>query len=240
MKKLTIAIDGHSSCGKSTVAKELAKQLNYIYIDTGAMYRAVTLYAIKNHLIENGEVKHSELINQLSNIDISFRYNPQNQTAETCLNQVVVEDEIRSMQVSDFVSPVSTIKEVREKMVSLQQLMGKNGGVVLDGRDIGTVVFPQADVKLFMTASPQVRAQRRFDELSQKGQMVTYTEILNNLQTRDRIDQSRKESPLRKAEDAETLDNSHLSRQAQIDWVMQLIYSRFSDNDLHTIIENKY
>lgn len=223
MKKLTIAIDGHSSCGKSTIAKQLAKKLNYIYIDTGAMYRAVTLFALRNQLIENGEVKKNELIEQLPEIDIVFRYNERTKQSEVCLNNEIVENEIRSLWVSEHVSPVSTIKEVREKMVSKQQEMGKNDGVVLDGRDIGTVVFPDADFKLFMTASAEVRAKRRYKELTEKGHSVSFNKILRNIENRDHIDQNRAESPLMKADDAIVLDNSNLTPNEQINKVMNML-----------------
>ncbi|MFA9390048.1 MAG: (d)CMP kinase [Prolixibacteraceae bacterium] len=221
--KIIIAVDGHSSCGKSTLSKQLAQLLKYNYIDTGAMYRAVTLFALRNQLIENREVKTKELINQLPNISITFRFNESEQKSDTILNGENIEQEIRELTVSNNVSPIATIKEVRQAMVILQQEMGKNKGIVMDGRDIGTVVFPQAELKLFMTASPEIRAQRRFDELKAKGSSVSFEEILKNVEERDHMDSTREESPLRKAEDALTLDNSYLTRQEQLDWVLQKV-----------------
>lgn len=219
--KIIIAVDGHSSCGKSTLSKQLARELKYNYIDTGAMYRAVTLYALRNHLIENGTVHSTELIKQLPNIKITFQFNEADQKSDTILNGENIEVEIRELAVSNNVSPIATIKEVREAMVKLQQAMGKNKGIVMDGRDIGTVVFPEAELKLFMTASPDVRAQRRFDELKEKGVSVSFDEVLKNVEERDRIDSTRKESPLRQASDAIVLNNSHLTRKEQLNWVVQ-------------------
>jgi len=219
--KIVIAIDGHSSCGKSTVAKDLAKELSYIYIDSGAMYRAVTLFALRNQLASNGEVDEKRLIARLGEIKIEYRFNPESHRSETYLNGENVEEEIRHLPVSKYVSPVATIREVREAMVTLQQEMGKNKGIVMDGRDIGTVVFPDADLKIFITARPEVRAQRRYDELTAKGMKVSYDEILANVIERDRIDSSREVSPLKQAEDALVLDNSDISRDEQLDWVLQ-------------------
>lgn len=221
--KIIVAVDGHSSCGKSTLSKQLARKLKYNYIDTGAMYRAVTLYALKKGLIKDGSVNKTELINQLGNIKITFQYNENDQKSDTILNNENVEQEIRELRVSNNVSPVATIKEVREAMVQLQQAMGKNKGIVMDGRDIGTVVFPDAELKLFMTASPEVRAQRRYKELTEKGSPVSFEEILKNVQERDYIDSTRKESPLKKADDAIVLDNSHLTREEQLDWVLKKV-----------------
>ena len=219
--KIVIAIDGHSSCGKSTVAKELAKALGYIYLDSGAMYRAVTLFALRNQLAANGQVNAAGLIKRLPEIAIEFRFNPQTLQNETYLNGENVEEEIRQLPVSTHVSPVATIREVREAMVKQQQALGANKGIVMDGRDIGTAVFPKAELKIFMTASPQVRAQRRYDELTAKGQPVSFDEILHNVEERDRIDSSREINPLRKADDALVLDNSALNRKEQLDWALQ-------------------
>nr|WP_319400646.1 (d)CMP kinase [uncultured Carboxylicivirga sp.] len=228
-KKGVIAIDGHSSCGKSTVAKDLAKELGYVYIDTGAMYRAVTLYAMQNGLIVNGDVLLDELKNKLNDIIITFRYQPEEKKNETFLNGISVEDEIRGLDVSNNVSTVSTIAFVRHRMVELQQQMGKEGGIVMDGRDIGTVVFPNADLKLFMTASPEIRAQRRFDELKVKNpadSTLSFQSILENVKHRDHMDSTRKESPLKKADDAVLLDNSHMNKQEQMDWIMNVLHER--------------
>jgi cytidylate kinase len=219
--RIVVAIDGHSSCGKSTIAKALAARFGYAFIDSGAMYRAVTLYALRHHLIEEGRVNTKALIDALSAIKIEFRYNPLLQKSDTYLNGENVEDEIRQLPVSQNVSPVATIAEVRAAMVRLQQEMGKSKGIVMDGRDIGTVVFPDAELKLFVTASPEIRAQRRYDELKAKGEIVSYEEILQNVMERDHIDSTRETSPLRKAEDALVLDNSHLTREEQMVWVME-------------------
>ncbi len=222
-KKLTIAIDGHSSCGKSTVAKQLAKKLHYTYIDSGAMYRLVTLFAMRNKLIENDVVNTAELANRLDDIKIDFRYNEAKQQADAYLNGELVEDEIRSLAVSNNVSAIATIKFVREKMVDLQRELSKSGGVVMDGRDIGTVVFPNADLKIFMTADAEVRAERRFKELQAKGDSVTFEEILENVKKRDFIDENRDESPLRKADDAIVLDNSNFTPAQQLEWLEQQV-----------------
>ena len=223
-KKLTIAIDGFSSCGKSTVAKELARKLGYIYVDTGAMYRAVTLYCMRNGLISNdGTVDNENLKKVIGNINISFSYNKLTGANATLLNGELVEDEIRRIEVSNKVSYVSRIDFVREQMVRLQQDMGRQGGIVMDGRDIGTVVFPNADLKIFMTATPEVRAQRRFDELTAKGEKVNFDEILENVNQRDYLDQHRDVSPLRQADDAIVLDNSHLTRDEQFAIILQMV-----------------
>lgn len=222
MKKITIAIDGYSSTGKSTLAKQLAKALNYVYVDTGAMYRAVTLYAVNNQLITADFFDENALINQLDNIVLSFRFNPQLGFAEMYLNGVNVEKEIRTMQVSKFVSQVAAVSAVRKKLVQQQQQFGKDKGVVMDGRDIGTVVFPDAELKLFMTASAEIRAQRRYLELQEKGQEVAYEEVLKNVQQRDQIDSTRKDSPLTQADDAIAIDNSTLNTQQQFDKTLQL------------------
>lgn len=217
---LIIAIDGHSSCGKSTVAKDLAKLLKIAYIDTGAMYRAVTLYALRNNLIVDGKIDEDSLKKSLNDIDIRFQTNLSKGTNDTWLNDQKVEEEIRSLEVSNNVSQISALGFVRKRLVELQQLMGQKGGVVLDGRDIGTVVFPNADLKIFMTAAPEIRAQRRFDEMKAKGQNPLFEEVLKNVKDRDQMDSTRKESPLKQAEDAIVLDNSHLSPKEQLEWIL--------------------
>lgn len=219
-RKIIIAIDGHSSCGKSTVAKDLAKKLNYIFIDTGAMYRAVTLYCLRNHIIENAQVNVPKLIASLNRIKVSFQFNPATLHNDIWLNGENVEQEIRLLGVSQYVSPVAAIAEVRHLLVALQQEMGKEKGIVMDGRDIGTVVFPDAELKIFMTALPDVRARRRFDELTAKGETVSFEEIKANIIERDRYDENREESPLRKADDAVILDNSFMTREEQLDWIL--------------------
>ena len=213
MKKITIAIDGHSSCGKSTMAKDLAKKIGYVYVDTGAMYRAVTLFALRNGLFEeDGTVKADELEKRMDEIKISFKFNAETQRPDTYLNGELVEGEIRGMEVSNHVSPIAAIGFVREAMVAQQQRMGKKGGIVMDGRDIGTVVFPNAELKVFVTATAEVRAQRRYDELRGKGDTTTtFEEVLENVTERDRIDTTRAEGPLRQADDALVLDNSNLT-----------------------------
>ena len=221
--KIVVAIDGHSSCGKSTIAKAVAVRFGYIFIDSGAMYRAVTLFAIRHQLISEGIVKEQELIDLLPTIQIDFRYNAEKQKSDTYLNGENVEEEIRQLTVSQNVSPVATIAEVRAAMVRLQQEMGKDKGIVMDGRDIGTVVFPDAELKLFVTASAEIRAQRRFEELTAKGEPVLYDEILQNVQERDRIDSTREASPLRKADDALILDNSYMTREEQLVWVIEQV-----------------
>lgn len=219
-KKIVIAIDGHSSSGKSTVAKQLAKKLGYIYMDSGAMYRAVTLFALRNQLTKNGQVDQEGLIEKLDEIRIEFHFNPGTKQNETFLNGENVEEEIRQLPVSSHVSPVATIREVRLAMVKQQQELGKNKGIVMDGRDIGTVVFPKAELKIFMTASPEIRAKRRYDELIGKGQHVSYDEILKNVEERDQIDSNREISPLKQADDALLLDNSKLNWKEQLDWAL--------------------
>ncbi len=218
MGKITIAIDGYSSTGKSTIAKRLAASLQYIYVDTGAMYRAVTLFALNQGLItEAGEVKQADLIARLSEVKLKFVPNRETGRSDMFLNNVNVEQEIRKMRVSGFVSQIAAIKEVREKLVKMQQEMGKDKGVVMDGRDIGTVVFPNAELKLFMTASPETRATRRYKELLVKGEEVTYAEVLKNVEDRDRIDSTRSISPLTKAKDAIEFDNSDMGLEEQFD-----------------------
>ena len=222
-KRIVIAIDGHSSCGKSTVAKELARKLGYIYIDSGAMYRVVTLYALRNGLIKNQAPDVEKLLAALKNIRITFKWDEETGRNTTFLNEENVEEEIRQLAVSENVSPISTIAGVRTEMVKQQRENGKNKGIVMDGRDIGTVVFPDAELKIFMTASPEIRAQRRFDELKEKGLTVDFDEILKNVKERDLIDSTREVSPLRKAEDALVLDNSYLTREQQLEWVVKRV-----------------
>jgi len=215
MKKITIAIDGFSSTGKSTLAKQLAKKLEYVYVDTGAMYRAVTLFAMKSGFIDAGKVDEDALVKSLGDIELNFIFNSDLGFAEMYLNGENVEKEIRTMPVSKNVSPVSVIKAVREKLVAMQQAMGVDKGIVMDGRDIGTVVFPDAELKIFMTASPEKRAVRRYKELLDRGEDVEYSDILENVQKRDYIDSNRAISPLKKAEDAIEFDNSDLGLEDQ-------------------------
>jgi cytidylate kinase len=222
-KKITIAIDGFSSTGKSTIAKLLAKKYNYIYVDTGAMYRAVTYFAMKNKLVSKDVLKNEALILKLKGINLTFKFNKILGFAEMFLNNINVENEIRGLEVSQLVSKVAAISEVRKKLVAEQQLMGINGGIVMDGRDIGTVVFPNADLKLFMTASADKRANRRFKELIDKGDNVKYEDVLFNVQERDRIDSTREDSPLKKAVDAIEFDNSDMGIQDQFDTICNLI-----------------
>lgn len=221
MKKITIAIDGHSSCGKSTMAKDLARRIGYVYIDTGAMYRAVTLFAMRHNLIANGQVDAAKLQEEMGNIHISLRLNPETQRPDTYLNGECVEREIRTMEVSRHVSLIAALPFVRSAMVEMQREMGKEKGVVMDGRDIGTVVFPHAELKIFVTASAEVRAQRRYDELTVKGEKCNYEEILENVKERDHIDSTRETSPLRQAEDAIVLDNTHMTIPEQENWLME-------------------
>lgn len=229
-KKIIIAIDGHSSCGKSTVARQVAHALQYNYVDSGSMYRAVTLFALRNKLIINGLVDSARLVGMLPLISISFKYNPEEQKSDTYLNGENVEKEIRGLEVSNNVSLVAVVKEVRQAMVKIQQEMGREKGIVMDGRDIGTVVYPKAELKIFMTTSPQIRAQRRYEELVSKGETVSFEEILKNVEDRDFIDQNREESPLRKASDAVVLDNGNMSRTEQLDWVLSKVNEILNDN----------
>ena len=218
-KKIIIAIDGYSSTGKSSFAKAIARKLGYIYVDTGAMYRAVTLYAIQNGFIAtDGSVDNTGLISKLQDIHIEFKVNNDKGVSDTYLNGVHVENEIRNISVAQHVSAVSAIAQVREEMVHQQQIMGKSRGLVMDGRDIGTVVFPDAELKIFMTADPKVRAKRRYDELTAKGETVTLDEIEQNIRQRDYDDSHRATSPLRKADDAITLDNSYMTPEEQMLW----------------------
>lgn len=223
MTPITIAIDGFSSTGKSTLAKQLAKHLGYVYVDTGAMYRGVTLFAMQNGFVSETHLNLKGLIKSLPSIKLHFVYNSNLGFAEMFLNDVNVENEIRTIEVSRLVSKIAEISEVRSKLVEQQQEMGLKKGIVMDGRDIGTVVFPNAELKLFMTSSPHTRAQRRYDELIEKGQKVTYDEVLQNVQERDYIDTHREDSPLVKATDAIEIDNSTLTKSEQFDLVLDLI-----------------
>lgn len=223
MKKIVIAIDGHSSSGKSTMAKDLAREIGYIYIDTGAMYRAVTLYALQHHYIQGNVIDEEALKADMDKIDISFQYNAETGRPDTFLNGKKVEKEIRTMEVSDKVSPIAALGFVRRAMVAKQQEIGKAKGIVMDGRDIGTVVFPDAELKLFVTASPEVRARRRWEELQAKGEQASYEEVLANVKKRDYIDSTRAESPLRQAPDAIVLDNSNMTIAEQKEWLMHQV-----------------
>ena len=222
MKKIVIAIDGFSSCGKSTMAKDLARRIGYVYVDTGAMYRSVTLFALNHHLFnEDGSVEADQLEKLMPEVNISFKLNTETGRPDTYLNGVCVENDIRGMEVSSHVSPIAAIPFVREALVAQQQRMGGDKGIVMDGRDIGTTVFPEAELKIFVTASAEVRAQRRYDELKAKGAEANYDDILKNVQERDYIDTHREVSPLRKADDALELDNSHMTIEEQNAWLMQ-------------------
>ena len=228
-KKIIIAVDGFSSCGKSTFAKSIAARLGYIFIDTGAMYRAVTLYALEHGAIRSGMIDEEAVVKLLDEISITFRFNPERNASDIYVNGDLVEGKIRTIEVSNCVSGVSAIAQVREKLVAMQQQMGARRGVVMDGRDIGTVVFPDAELKLFMTADPAVRAQRRYDELTAKGQQVTLEEIERNVRERDKADMSRAISPLRQAEDAVVLDNSHMTVEEQMVWFMKELERVYRD-----------
>lgn len=221
-KKITIAIDGFSSTGKSTVAKQLAKELGYVYIDTGAMYRAVALYAMNNSMITENSFDRKALIERLPSVDLKFIFDENLGFAAIYLNGENVEEQIRKMDVSNHVSTVASVSEVREKLVSLQKAMGEEKGIVMDGRDIGTVVFPNAELKIFMTASPEERAGRRFKELDGKGEKVSYEEVLKNVVDRDHMDTTREDSPLVMAEDAIEIDNSYLTKEEQFKIVKEL------------------
>lgn len=221
-KKIIIAVDGFSSCGKSTFAKAIAARLGYIFIDTGAMYRAVTLYALEHGAIRSGIVDEEAVCRLLDQIAITFRFNPARGASDIYVNGDLVEGKIRTIEVSNCVSQVSAIPAVRKKLVAMQQEMGRRRGVVMDGRDIGTVVFPDAELKLFMTADPAVRARRRYDELTVKGQQVTLEEIERNVRERDKADMSRAISPLRQADDAIVLDNSRMTVDEQMEWFVRL------------------
>ncbi len=222
MKKITIAIDGYSSCGKSTMAKDLAREVGYIYVDTGAMYRSVTLYAMRNGLFNaDGSINTCELEQKMGEINISFRLNSETGRPDTYLNGELVEKDIRTMEVSARVSPIAALPFVRKALVARQQAMGNEKGIIMDGRDIGTVVFPDAELKIFVTASAEVRAQRRYDELKAKGMPADFDDILKNVKERDYIDSHREVSPLRKADDAIELDNSNMTIAEQKAWLMQ-------------------
>ena len=223
MNKIVIAIDGFSSTGKSTIAKRLAKQLNYIYVDTGAMYRAVTYFALKNDFIKNKKLDSEALISSLQDINIAFKFNDELGFAEVYLNGENIESEIRTLEVSSYVSPVATLSQVRRKLVEQQQLMGKGKGIVMDGRDIGTVVFPDAELKIFMTASVETRAKRRFKELLERDHNLSYDKVLENVITRDRIDSTREDSPLVIADNAIEIDNSDLNIEEQVETILKLV-----------------
>ncbi|MDY2641552.1 MAG: (d)CMP kinase [Mediterranea sp.] len=230
MKKITIAIDGFSSCGKSTMAKDLAKEIGYIYIDSGAMYRAVTLYSLQQGIFGADGIDEVRLQQEMEQIHISFQLNTTTGRPDTYLNGVNVEQQIRTMEVSSHVSPIAALPFVREAMVKQQQEMGKAKGIVMDGRDIGTTVFPDAELKIFVTASPEIRAQRRYDELKAKGEQANLQEILENVKQRDYIDQHRETSPLRKADDALLLDNSQLTIAEQKEWLYEQ-FNRLTQSD---------
>ncbi len=230
-KKIIIAIDGYSSCGKSTVAREIARKLNYLFIDSGAMYRAVTLSFIRSGLVLDGEVDRPALKEQLRRIHISFQTNQETRHNDIFLNGENVEQEIRQLAVAQKVSQVAAIAEVRQFLVAQQQEMGQSKGIVMDGRDIGTVVFPGAELKIFMTAEAPIRAQRRFEEMKAKKEPVNFEEILQNITDRDRVDETRTESPLRKAADAVVLDNSHMTREEQFIWILDKVKKIVTDED---------
>ncbi|MEI6275380.1 MAG: (d)CMP kinase [Prolixibacteraceae bacterium] len=227
-KKIIIAIDGYSSCGKSTVAKEIAKKLNYIFIDSGAMYRAVTLFCLRNGMAAEGRVNLLSMAGKLETIRITFEYNPETSHNDIFLNGENVENEIRQLAVAQNVSQIAAIADVRKLMVAQQQEMGRTKGIVMDGRDIGTVVFPQAELKIFMTADAGIRAKRRYDEMTAKNENVDFQEILTNITERDRFDESREESPLRKADDAIVLDNSYMTREEQFEWILEKVKEKRS------------
>lgn len=227
MKKIVIAIDGYSSCGKSTMAKDLAREVGYIYVDTGAMYRAVTLYAMRNGVFDaDDNIDEARLKALLPDVKLTFKLNSETKLPEVCLNGECVERDIRTLEVSQHVSPIAALPFVREKLVEQQQAMGKEKGIVMDGRDIGTVVFPDAELKIFVTASAEIRAQRRFKELEAKGMPANFDEILQNVEQRDYIDTHRETSPLRQADDALVLDNSHLTIADQKVWLMKKFNER--------------
>ncbi len=228
MKKITIAIDGFSSTGKSTLAKQIAKHLGYVYVDTGAMYRSITYFAMQNGYIDHDFFDSETLISSLKNINLQFQFNDEMGFAEMFMNNSNVETEIRSLKVSNFVSQIAEISEVRAKLVDQQKEMGKNKSVVMDGRDIGTVVFPDAELKIFMTASPETRAQRRFEELTHKGDVVTFDAVLENIQKRDYIDTHRSDSPLKMASDAIEIDNSYLTKEDQFKLVLELVQEQLN------------
>jgi len=226
MNKIIVAIDGYSSCGKSTLAKQLASELKYVYVDTGAMYRAVTLFALRNNIINDNGFNIHLLITSLNNIDVSFNFNVKTNKAETYLNNENVEADIRGLEVSSQVSKIAQVKEVRDKMVEVQREMGRQKGLVMDGRDIGSVVFPNAELKLFMTAKPEIRAKRRFDELKAKGETISFEAVLENVELRDNDDTSRSENPLIQSKDAIVLDNSDISQHEQFEIALNLVKER--------------
>ncbi|WP_066218470.1 (d)CMP kinase [Formosa haliotis] len=223
MKQITIAIDGFSSTGKSTVAKLVAKALGYVYVDSGAMYRAITFFAMQNDMISNNHFSKDKLIAELPNAKVSFKFNDELGFAEVYLNDENIERDIRTLEVSNLVSTIAAIPEVRAQLVKIQKEIGKHKAVVMDGRDIGTVVFPDAELKIFMSASADTRAARRFKELSDRGETVSYQDVLENVQKRDHLDSTRKDSPLYKAEDAIAIDNSNLTIQEQLDFILQQV-----------------
>lgn len=230
MKKITIAIDGHSSCGKSTMAKDLARRIGYVYVDTGAMYRSVTLFALRNGLIDSeGKIDEGGLRARMSDVNISFVFNKETGRPDTYLNGECVERDIRTIEVSNHVSPIATLGFVREQLVAQQQQMGKMKGVVMDGRDIGTAVFPDAELKIFVTADAKVRAQRRYDELKAKGMEADFDEILKNVEERDYIDSHREIAPLRRADDAIELDNSYMTIDEQNEWIYNKYIERATE-----------
>ncbi len=229
MKKITIALDGFSSTGKSTLAKQIAKELGYVYVDTGAMYRGITYYAMQHQLVSEQYLDKEGLTAQLPQIKLQFKFNPALGFAEMYVNEINVEQQIRTIEVSRLVSKIAEISEVRAKLVEQQQQMGKDKGIVMDGRDIGTIVFPDAELKIFMTASAKTRAQRRYDELIEKGQQVSFEEVLQNVEERDYIDTHRADSPLVKAHDAIELDNSVMTKQEQFDVVMDLVQQKLNN-----------
>lgn len=229
MNKIIIAIDGYSSCGKSTLAKQMAKELNYIYIDTGAMYRAVTLYSLRNNLLADNNFNQQKLIELLPQINVSFSYNAELNCSETYLNNENIEEEIRGIEVSSYVSKIAQVKEVRAKLVEIQREIGKDKGLVMDGRDIGTVVFPDAELKIFMTAHYKIRAQRRFEELQAKGATISFEEVLKNIISRDNDDTSRSENPLSQAEDAIVIDNSQMTQNEQLKIALGYVNDKLSD-----------
>lgn len=228
MRNITIAIDGYSSTGKSTVAKQLADYLGYVFVDTGAMYRAITLYALRKGFISENHFNKEALVSNLAEISLEFRRNEQESKADIYLNNENVEKEIRTLHVSEFVSPIATVPEVRAKLVEQQRRTGEGQGIVMDGRDIGTVVFPNANLKIFMTASSEVRAQRRYDELILRGESISFKEVLENVTERDQMDTTRKDSPLRKADDAIEIDNSEMNQEDQFHMVLQLAKDRIA------------
>lgn len=228
MKGITIAIDGYSSCGKSTLAKAIADHLNYVYVDSGAMYRAVTLHLIQQGILKDNAFIPEQIIGELHNIHIEFHYNEKDQKSETVLNGKNVEKKIRTLEIARQVSAVSAIKEVREKLVSIQQSLGKEGRVIMDGRDIGTVVFPFAEVKLFMVASKDVRAERRYAELKARGENISIEEVRKSIERRDHLDMNREISPLKKAEDAIEIDNSEMSRDEQFELALKIINEKIN------------